>query len=86
MIPLQSPARGDQDFALPISERQVDLPDTLAECALQLLLKFQEVLMNCNDDLEMLNFDKNDMKVIEQNDTQVEKVYASQQPIRSLPS
>ena len=42
--------------------------------------------MNCNDDLEMLNFDKNDMKVIEQNDTQVEKVYASQQPIRSLPS
>ena len=34
--------------------------------------------MNCNDDLEMLNFDKNDMKVIEQNDTQVEKAYASQ--------
>ena len=42
--------------------------------------------MNCNDDLEMLSFDKNDMKVIEQNDTQVEKVYASQQPIRSLPA
>ena len=24
--------------------------------------------MNCNDDLELLHFDQNDMKVIEQND------------------
>ena len=30
-------------------------------------MKFQDVLMNCNDDLENLKFDQNDMKVIEQN-------------------
>ena len=35
-IPLQSK---DQDLAAP-SSRQVNLPDTLAECALQLLIKF----------------------------------------------
>ena len=33
-IPLQSPAKGDQDFALPFNEKHIDLPDTLAECAL----------------------------------------------------
>ena len=41
--------------------------------------------MNCNDDLEMLNFDKNDMKVIEQNNTQGGRIYDSSKPMRSQP-